>query len=125
MLWNQYSSDNMYDSISDHALMIGCLSKKIIDDDVYSKIFIVCSRAQQNGDEQSEHFCSKHYEGSSKVMETDTVLHLYKRLYNTSNKMLTLKVIVTDDNSTMRAVILQGCNKKKGKLPSDIPCKKY
>ena len=65
-------------SLSGHALMIGCLSKKIVGAIVSSKMCRVCSLAEENGEEPSNHICPKNYEDSSKVMETDSALHLYK-----------------------------------------------
>ena len=72
------SSGNRYDSISVHALKIGVLSDKIFTAAVSSKICITCSKAKNIGEELPDHIYPKNYEGSSKVMEADTTLHLYK-----------------------------------------------
>ena len=47
MRWTKHSSDNRYDSILGHTLMIGCLAKNIITGVISSKLYIVCSRAHQ------------------------------------------------------------------------------
>ena len=57
--WNKQNSDNRYDSISGHVLVIGYLSKKIFAGVVSSKMYIVCSNAQQNVEEPSEHVYPK------------------------------------------------------------------
>ena len=41
----------------------------------------VYSSAEENGEEPSDHVCPKNYDGSSKAMEADVSLHLYKELY--------------------------------------------
>ena len=80
--WNKRSSSNRYDSLSGHALMIGCISKKTVETIVSSKVCRVCNLAEENGEESPDYVCPKNYDGISKVMETDAAHHLYKRLYN-------------------------------------------
>ena len=103
--WNECSSGNRYDSLSGHTLMIGCLSKKIVGAIVSSKTCRVCSSAEENDEEPSDHVCQKNYDGSSKAMETDTALHLYKELYQNLNNKLCLKSIVADDDSSMASLL--------------------
>ena len=115
MGWNKRSSGNRYDSHSGHALMIGCLSKKIVGAIVSSNMCRVCSLAEENGEEPSDHICPKNYDGSSKAMEADSALHLYKALFQNSKKQLFLKAIVTDDDSSMRSLLKhQKTTKRKG-----------
>ena len=59
----------------------------------------VYSSAEENGEEPSDHVCPKNYDDSSKAMEVDVALHLYKELYHNSNKNLYRKAIVVDDDS--------------------------
>ena len=61
--------------------MICCLSKKIVGAIVSCKMCRVYSSAEENGEEPSDHVCPKNYDGSSKAMEADVSLHLYKELY--------------------------------------------
>ena len=57
--WNKRSSSNRYDSLSGHALIIGCLSKKIVGAIVSSKMCRVCSLAEEHGEEPSDHVYPK------------------------------------------------------------------
>ena len=77
MGWNKRSSGNRYDSLSGHALMIGCLSKNIITSVVSSKMCRLCSPSEEDGVEPPAHVCSRYYIRSSKAMEVDVALHLY------------------------------------------------
>ena len=105
MGWNKRSSGNRYHSLSGHALVIGRLSKKIVGAIVSSKTCRVCSSAEENDEEPSDHVCQKNYDGSSKAMETDTALHLYKELYQNLNNKLYLKSIVADDDSSTASLL--------------------
>ena len=84
MGWNKRSSGNRYDSLPGHALMIGCLSKKIVAAITPSKMCRFCNLAEENGEEPPDHICPKNHDGSSKAMEVDTTLHLYRNLYISS-----------------------------------------
>ena len=83
---------------------------------------IICSKAENIGEEPPDHICPKNYEGSPKAMEADAALHLYKLLYYNSDKQLTLEAIVADDDSTMRALLRWfSIINKRGRLPTEIP----
>jgi len=120
MGWNKRSSGNRYDSLSGHALAIGCLSNKILNVVVSSKICRLCSISNENGEEPPEHVCPQNYEGSSKAMEADAALTLYKDIYNKSGKRIHLQAVVADDDSSMRALLKHRCNNPKGRLPEDM-----
>ena len=120
MGWNKRSSGNRYHSLSGHALMICHLSKKIVGAIVSSKMCRVCSSAEENGEEPSDHGCPKNYDDSSKAMETDAALHLCKRLYQNSNRKLNLKAIVADDDFSMRSRLKHKSVYPKGRLPKDM-----
>ena len=81
MGWSKRSSGNIHDSISGHALKIGVLSDKILTAAVSSKMYITCSKAENIGEEPPDHICPKNFEGPSKAMEVDAVLHLYKSMF--------------------------------------------
>ena len=100
--------------------MIGCLSKSIVGTVVSSNMCRVCNSAEENGEEVPDHVCHKNYDGSSKAMEVDAALHLYKELYQSSNQNLYLKTIVADDNSSMRSLLKHRSIHPKGILPEDI-----
>ena len=121
MGWGKRSSGNRYDSISGHALKIGVLSDKILTAAVSSKMCIICSNAENIDEEPPDHICPRNYEGSSKAMEADAALHLYENMFYNSNKQLTLKAIVADDGSTMRALLCHtSIVNKRGRLPTEI-----
>ena len=121
MGWSKRSSSNIHDSISGHALKIDFLSDKILTTTVSSKICIAFSKAENIGEKSPDHICPKNYEGSSKVMEADAVLHLYKSMFYNSNKQLTLKAIVADDDLVIRSLLRYTSTVNKGgKLPKKI-----
>ena len=91
MGWSNPSSGNRYDSLSGHALMIGCLSKKEKTWVVSSKMCRLCSLSEENGVEPPKYDCSCNYDGSSKVLEVDAALHLYTTLFKSSSKCLHLR----------------------------------
>ena len=105
MGWHKPSSGNRYASFSEHALMIGCPSKNIVAATVSSKMCQICSLSEENGEEPPDHVWPNNYDGSSKAMEVDAALHLYKSIYELLNKNLYLKVIVVDDDSLMRVLL--------------------
>ena len=111
--WNKLSSGNRYDSLSGHALIIGCLCNKIVNVVISSKICRQCSVARENGEEPTEHVCPQIYEGSS-------ALTLYKDIYNKSVKKIHLKVVVADDDSSIRALLKHRFNNPKGRLSEEM-----
>ena len=54
-------------------------------------------------------------------MESDVALNPYKRLFLGTNKKLTLKAIIADDDSLMRALLRHPANNSKGKFLLKIP----
>ena len=97
------------------------LSKQNITAVVSSKLCRLYSISEENGVEPPQHIYPHNYEGSSKVMEVDAALHLYKELHESSNKCLYLKVIAADDDSSMRALIKHTTTNPKGRLPQEMP----
>ena len=95
--WNKRSSGNKYDSLSDHAFYIDCLSQQIICAIVTAKQCHIYSLNELKGIEPPEHNCPKHYTGSSKAMEVDAALTIYEEFY-----------IVSDDDSSMRTLLKHG-----------------
>ena len=49
-------------------------------------MWITCSKAKNIGEELPDHIYPKNYEESSKAMEADATLHLYKIMVYNSNK---------------------------------------
>ena len=82
------ASRNRYDSLSGHTLAIGVLTKCILVSMVSNKLCRVCSLAEPDNQEPTNHCCPKNYKGSSKAMEADAALQLYISLYQDINKIL-------------------------------------
>ena len=59
MGWNKRSFSNRYDSLSGHALIISCFSKKIITGILSSKICRQSSKAEENGEKSPETLLSQ------------------------------------------------------------------
>ena len=53
-------------------------------------------------------------------MEVDAALALYKDIYNKSIKKINLKVVVADDDSSIRALLKHRCNNPKGGLSEEM-----
>ena len=99
--------------------MTGYLLKKITGI-VSSKICRQCSKVEVNVEEPPKNVSPRNYYGSSKSMETDVVLLLYIEIFETSSKVLHLKEIIVDDDSSMRALLKRQNNNSKGRLPEEM-----
>ena len=97
------------------------MSNKIVLAIVSSKICTKCSIAESNGEEPPVHVYSRNYYGSSKGMEIDAALHLYKRIFIDNNKKDVLKAIVADDDSSVRVLLMHPSNNPKGKFSLEVP----
>ena len=128
MGWNKRSSGKTFDSLSGHAFFVGCHSRKIVLAKITSKQCSVCSKAEAKGKVPKVHECPKNYSGSSKAMEADGALSLVKELDELSDSKLFVEAFVTDDDSSIRALISHfdpKSRKNKGKLPDHIPEPKW
>ena len=94
---------------------------------LYSKARQKCYASEKRGEEAEEHEFPKNSEGSSKIMEASTILKMVEdALYN---HFFIIDDIVSDDDSTMRAVIKhpsicvrgQVLKSSKGKIDEEIP----
>ena len=116
-----------YDSSSGHAFIIGARSKGIIIMVLYSKAFRKCDAAEKRREEAEEHECPKNFEGSSKSMEASAILNMVEDAFY--NRFLIIHVTVSDDDSTIQAVLKnpskgsrgQVLKSSKEKLHEDIP----
>ena len=94
---------------------------------LYSKACRNCDSAEKKGEEAEEHECPKNFEGSSKSMEASDILKMVEDAYY--NRFFIINVIVSDDDSTMLAVLKhpsigvrgQVIKTPKGKLDMQIP----
>ena len=113
MGWNKQASCKSYDSISGH-VFYRMPFEKVVAAIVSSKMYTKCSIAESNGEEPPIHIYPRNYDGSSKGMEVDAALHLYKTLYNGNDKNFVSKAIVADDDSSMRVLLRHPDNNPKG-----------
>ena len=109
MGWQKRSSGRTYNSISGHGMMIGCQSNKIIDAIILSKKCNICSTTGPN---PPPHTCPKNYDSSSKGMEAEGSLRLCRRA---RERRYNIGIIVSDDDSTMRAVLKHSHKDKQEK----------
>ena len=94
---------------------------------IYSKACRKCDSAEKRGEEAEEHECPNSFEGSSKSMEASAILKMVEDAYY--NHFFIIDVIVSNDDSTMRAVLKnpiigvrgQFIKTSKGKLDVQIP----
>ena len=101
--------------------------KGIIGMVLYSKACRKCDSAEKKGEEAEEHECPKNFKGSSKSMEASSILKMVEDAYY--NCFFIIDVIVSNDDSTMRAVLKhpiicvrgQVLKTSKGKLDVQIP----
>ena len=103
MGWQKRSSGRRYDSSSGHAFIIGARSKGTIVMVLYSKACRNCDTAEKRREEAEEHECSKNFEGSSKSMEASAILKMVEDSFY--NRFFIIDVIVSNDDSTMQAVL--------------------
>ena len=94
---------------------------------LYSKACRKCDSAEKKGEEAEEHELPKNFEGSSKSMEASDILNMVEDAYY--NRFFIIDLIVSDDDSTMHAVLKhpiigvrgQVLKTSKGKLDVQIP----
>ena len=120
MGWTKRSSGNRYDSLSGHAFLVGCHSRKIIAAQITSKQCSLCSSAATKEEKPPEHECPKNYIGSSKAMEADGALSLVKNLDKETNSKVYVESFVADDDSSIRAILRHPSKRGRGRLPKHI-----
>ena len=126
MGWSKRSSGNRFDSISGHAFLIGCMCKKVLATQIASKKCSFCDKAAAKGDPIEPHDCTLNHEGSSKAMEADGLLQILTRLHEKHDGKVHIKAVVSDDDTTMKAVVRHESSvAKKGRLPAEIPEPKW
>ena len=89
---------------------------------LYSKACLKCDDAEKKVEEAEEHECPNNFEGSSKSMEASAILNMVEDAFY--NQFCIVDIIVSDDDSTMRALLKhksigfrgQVLNTSKGKL---------
>ena len=81
----------------------------------------MCSTAETKDKESGEHNCPKNYVGLSRGMETDGALSLMLKFNEITKSKIFIEAFVSDDDSSLRAIMRHHNPKGKGMLPSHIP----
>ena len=103
MGWQKTSSGMRYDYSGRDAFIIGGRRKIIIVMVLYFKAFRKCYATEKIGEEPEEREYPKNFEGSTKIMEGSVILNVAEdALYN---QFFIIDVIVSNNDSTMRAVL--------------------
>ena len=75
----------------------------------------LCFYYEAQSKEPPSHDCPRNYSGSSKDMESEATLSLYESMFYDSKNKIYLRSIVSDNDSTMRALLKHPGNHKRGK----------
>jgi len=113
MGWQVRSIGGKYRSSTGHGLLIGALSKKVMDSGVYNKKCAICTKKTNA---VKKHLCVKNFEGSSKSTEASALTKMLIRL--PEEKGVSICTIITDDDSNGRAMSRQATN--GGVLPMHV-----
>ena len=70
---------------------------------LYSKAFLKCDSADKRVEEVEYHEAPKQFQGSSKIMEADAIPNMGE--YAFLHHCFIIGIVVSNNNSTMRAVI--------------------
>ena len=100
--------------------MVGCRSQNIILNTITARQCRFCPSYEVKGLDPPSHNCPKNYTRSSKAIEFDAALSYYEMSLFYSNEKITLHNIVSDDESTMRALLKQACNHPRGRVKEEI-----
>ena len=127
MGWQKRSSGKQYNSLSGHAFMIGCRTKKVVGLILKSKACAVCNHYKNaKSSKVRDHDCVMNCQNSSKAMEADGCLELVEHVSETYQSSVYVYIIVSDDDSTMKAIVNHESNgAKKGRLKPNIPVPKW
>jgi hypothetical protein len=104
MGWQVQSSGGKYGSSTGHALLVGVLSKKIMDSILYNKKCAICTKHESRTGSTvgvREHQCMKKYVGTSKSMEASALVKMLIRMPD--EKDISICAIISDDDSCGRA----------------------
>jgi len=113
MGWQVRSSGGKYGSSTGHGLLIGALSKKVLDSIVFNK---KCAKCTKRKNSNVPHNCMKNFDGSSKSMEAAALTRMLIRM--PEEKGVSICSIITDDDSNGRAKSRHVCN--GGILPDTV-----
>ena len=103
MGWQKRAGGRVYDSLSGHAYMIGCLSGKVVQMGVLCKKCKTCSNFNRKDMEPPIHPCPVNHEASSGAMEARCCCTLLEEVCRKFDGIVTVGCLVTDDDSTLRS----------------------
>jgi hypothetical protein len=119
MGWQVRSSGGKYASPTGHALLIGALSKKVMDSVILNKKCGVCTKQKNHNGSTigaRKHLCIKNYKGSSKSMEGAVLTKMLTPM--PEEKSVSICAIMSDDDSNGRAKARYVSN--SGVLPNNV-----
>ena len=104
MGWQVHSLGNKYGSPTGHGLLLGAITKKVMDSVIFNKKCAKCTKNETrtgNNNAIKMHNCVKKFEGSSKLMEAAGLLLMLNQM--PSEKNVSVCTIISDDDSNARA----------------------
>jgi hypothetical protein len=104
MGWQVRSSGNKYGSPTGHGLLLGAITKNVMDSVIFNKKCAKCTKnATRTGNDSDIkiHKCVKNFEGSSKSMEAAGLVLMLNRM--PMEKNVSVCTIISDDDSNARA----------------------
>ena len=114
MIWQKRSSGRRYDFSSGNAFIIGGISKGVIVIVLYSKSYRKCDAAEKITEEAEEHECPNNSEGSPKITKYSAILKMVEDAFY--NHFFIINVIVSKNDSTIRAVIKHTSKGARGQV---------
>ena len=121
MGWQRRGGGRVFDSLSGHGYLMGCLNGKVIHAGVLKKRCSTCMRHDGLVDHLPQHKCNVNHSGSSGSMESKLALCMVTDICRETNGAANVGELVTDDDSTMRANLKHKTNNNKGKLDDNVP----
>jgi len=101
MGWQVRSSGNKYASPTGHGLLLGAITRKVMDSVTYYKKCATCTKDKDG--KRKPHNCVKNYEGSSKSMEAAGLVEMLNRM--PIQKHVSIAANISDDDSKARSKV--------------------
>ena len=114
MGWQKRSSARIYDSSRGHAFIISGRIKGIIVMVLYCKACRKCDAEKDRREETEERYFPKNFEVSSKSMDASDIMKMLEDAFY--NRLFIIEVIISDDDSTMKAVLKHTSKGDRGQV---------
>ena len=121
MGWQKHSTGRIYNSLSGHGFMIGCITENLVSVGVRAKKCKRCSYSNSKDVRVTPHICPVNHVGSSGSIEEKLALDLTVEMHTQSKRGVFVESIINDDDSTMRLLLKHPKNNSKYKLEETIP----